>query len=345
MHSGRRREDALPDVFFKQLDLPAPDVDLGVASGTYIHQTAGMMLGLEREFQRERPDAVLVFGDINATLAAALSASQLGIRVGHVEAGLRSGDRVSVGEMNRVLVDQVSTWLFAPHRDAEANLRAEGIPAEKIHFVGNTLIDTLVKYRPAAARLRLAASMGIADRRYVLVTVHKAANIDSEPHLQSIMYALLTLADHTDVVFPAQQRTTQRLKDFGLYEELAGHARLRLLSPLAYLEFLSLLNDAGAVLTDSGGVQEEAVVIGVPCVTLRTTTEHPVTLRDGANRLAGGDPHLAIRYISEALANGHAPAAIPEGWDGRAAGRIVDVLATDLDGQQLQRRVAQQLRA
>ncbi len=183
------------------------------------------------------------------------------------------------------------------------------------------------------------------DSRYVLVTVHKAANIDSEAQLQAIVYALVTLADNSDVVFPAQPRTMQRLKDFGLYEELTGHARLRLLNPLAYLEFLSLLADAGAVLTDSSGVQEEAVVLGVPCVTLRTATDHPVTLLNGANRLAGEDPHLAIRYIYEALNNNRRRGAIPEGWDGHAARRIVDVLAADLDEQRAELPVPEQLRA
>jgi UDP-N-acetylglucosamine 2-epimerase (non-hydrolysing) len=284
------------------------------------------MLALETEFRERRPDLVIVFGDVNSTLAAALVATQLSIPVAHVESGLRSFDRDMPEEVNRVLTDALAGLLFITERDAEQNLRNEGIADEKVHFVGNTMIDTLVKHRAAAHALRVPEALGLRPRDYVVVTLHRPSNVDSELQLRSIVYALQSLADHTEVVFPAHPRTVQRLKDSGLWAEMDRHGRLRVMHPLGYLEFLGLMDAAAALLTDSGGIQEEAVVLGVPCVTLRKNTERPVTLQNGGNRLAGEDPHLAVRYVREAIAARAGWAPIPEGWDGRAASRIVDVL-------------------
>jgi UDP-N-acetylglucosamine 2-epimerase (non-hydrolysing) len=284
------------------------------------------MLALESEFREKRPDLVIVFGDVNSTLAAALVATQLRIPVAHVESGLRSYDRDMPEEINRVLTDSLAEILFITERDAEQNLRNEGVADEKVHFVGNTMIDSLVKHRAAARALRVPEALGLRPRDYVVVTLHRPSNVDSEPQLRSIVYALQSLADCTEVVFPAHPRTVQRLKDSGLWNDMDRHGRLRVMHPLGYLEFLGLMDGAGALLTDSGGIQEEAVVLGVPCVTPRKNTERPVTLKDGGNRLAGDDPHLAVRYVQEAIASRAGMAPVPEGWDGRAASRIVDVL-------------------
>ncbi|HSL20627.1 MAG TPA: UDP-N-acetylglucosamine 2-epimerase (non-hydrolyzing) [Vicinamibacterales bacterium] len=334
IHTGQHYDEKLSQVFFRQLGMRQPDVNLEVGSASHTYQTATIMLALEGQFRASRPDLVMVFGDVNSTLAAALVAVQLHIPLAHVEAGLRSFDRGLPEEVNRVLTDTVSELLFVTERAAELNLRNEGIPSERIHFVGNTMIDSLVKHRPAARALHVTEALGLRPREYVVVTLHKPINVDEEDQLRSIVYALQSLADHTDVVFPAHPRTVQRLKVFGLWDDMDRHGRLRVLNPLGYLEFMGLLDSAGVVLTDSGGVQEEALVLGVPCVTLRKTTERPVTLQMGANRLAGDDPHLAVRYVREALSspscmNGdraHCPPPVPEGWDGHAADRIVDVL-------------------
>ncbi len=328
IHTGQHYDEKLSEVFFEQLGMPAPDVNLGIGSGTHTYQTSNIMLALEGQFRRERPDLVVVFGDVNSTLAAALVASQLGVPLAHVEAGLRSYDREMPEEVNRLLTDALSEMLFVTERDAEQNLRNEGIPHDRIHFVGNTMIDSLVKHRGAARALCVPEVLGLRPRDYVVVTLHRPSNVDNEEQLRSIVYALQSLADHTDVVFPAHPRTLQRLRDAGLWADMDRQGRLRVLKPLGYLEFLGLMDEAGALLTDSGGVQEEAIVLGVPCVTLRKNTERPITLQHGGNRLAGEDPHLAVRYVREAIKGRDGMPPVPEGWDGHAATRIVDVIET-----------------
>ncbi len=326
VHTGQHYDEKLSGVFFEQLGMPAPDVNLGVGSGTHTYQTTSIMIALEAQFRRERPDLVVVFGDVNSTLAAALVATQLRIPVAHVEAGLRSYDRDMPEETNRLLTDALAEVLFVTERDAEQNLRKEGVPHQKIHFVGNTMIDSLVKHRRAARALCVPEALGLRSREYVVVALHRPSNVDSAEQLRSIVYALQSLADHTEVVFPAHPRTVQRLKDGGLWDDMDRGGRLRVMRPLGYLEFLGLIDEAAALLTDSGGVQEEAFVLGVPCVTLRKNTERPITLHHGGNRLAGEDPHLAVRYVREAMRDRDGAAPIPEGWDGHAATRIVDVL-------------------
>jgi UDP-N-acetylglucosamine 2-epimerase (non-hydrolysing) len=326
IHTGQHYDQRMSEVFFEQLGMPHPDTNLGIGSGTHTQQTSGIMLALETQFRAERPDLVMVFGDVNSTLAAALVATQLRIPLAHVEAGLRSFDRDMPEERNRVITDAVADLLFLTERGAEANLRNEGVADDKMHFVGNTMIDTLLKHRAAARALDVPACLCLRPHDYVAVTLHRPSNVDSRDQLRSVVYALQTLADYTDVVFPVHPRTLMRLDECGLRADMDRHGRLRVMKPLAYLEFLGLMDGAGAILTDSGGVQEEAVVLGVPCVTLRKNTERPVTLRNGANRLAGEDPHLAVRYIRDAIEHRRSRPPIPELWDGQAASRIVDVL-------------------
>lgn len=333
IHTGQHYDENLSDIFFRQLGMPEPDVNLGIGSGSLTHQTAGIMVALEQHFRANMPDLVMVFGDVNSTLAAAVVSAQLRIPLAHVEAGLRSFDRDMPEEINRIVTDSLASLLFVTERSGERHLRAEGVAPERIHFVGNTMIDTLLKHREAARTLDAPAAFNLTPRQYVVVTLHRPSNVDVAPQLRSIVAALQDLGADTDVVFPVHPRTTERLKDCGLWRELEQHPRIRATAPIGYLEFLGLMDRAGAILTDSGGIQEEAVVLGVPCVTLRKNTERPVTLEGGANRLAGEDPAVAIRYVREAMKDQGRRAPVPEGWDGRAASRIVAVLEREFAAQ------------
>jgi UDP-N-acetylglucosamine 2-epimerase (non-hydrolysing) len=314
---------------FEELGLPQPDACLAVTQGDHLSETIGMTLALKGELETTRPNAVMVFGDGSVTLAGALTAAQLQIPVAHVEAGLRSFDRRTPREMNRVVADAVSEWLFTTERAADVNLRAEGLPDQKIHFVGSTMVDALIARRSAAARMHLAETLGLAHP-FIVVALSKPQNVDDALQRRSVAYALLTLSDEFDVVWSLGARVSDRIQTFDLDELLATHRRLRLLPTIGYVEFISLLNDAAAVLTDSGGVQQQALVIGTPCVTLSRYTKHPITLAHGGNRLAGTDPHLAVRYIREAVNARAGFAPIPEGWDGHAASRIVDAVEKEL---------------
>ncbi len=336
IHTGRHYDEKLAEVFFAQLGMPEPELNLEIGSGSHTFQAAHIMLALEGQFRRERPDLVVVFGDVSSTLGAALVAAQLRIPLAHVEAGLRSYDREVPEENNRVVTDAISDLLFVTERGAEQNLRNEGIAHEKIHFVGNTMIDTLLKHRKAARALCVPEVLGLRAGNYVVVRLHRPSNVDSEHQLRSVVYALQSLADHADVVFLAHPRTVQRLRDYRLWDEMDRQGRLRVMKTLGYLEFIGLMDSASALLTDSGEIQEEAIVLGVPCVTLQKTTERPVTILGGGNRLAGQDPHLAVRYVREAISQAKHLAPIPEGWDGRAGSRVVDVLEREVAGSAAQ---------
>ena len=323
IHTGQHYDDAMSRVFFHELGLPEPDVYLGVGSGSHTAQTARVLAGLEPVLREHRPDVVLVPGDVNSTLAAALAAKQLGVAVGHIEAGLRSFDRTMPEELNRVLTDQISDLLFIHSPEARQHLLAERRPADAIHDVGNTMIDTLVALREAIAGREVLTTLDLDPRRYILVTLHRPALVDG-PLLAEAIEALCRLADAFDIVFPMHPRTRARLQNSGSSRRL--HPRLRLLDPLGYLDFLRLAESAAAVLTDSGGVQEETTFLGVRCFTLRANTERPITLELGTNTLLGLDP-ARIDEIPQLLsANGSGPARVPPGWDGQAARRIVAVL-------------------
>jgi UDP-N-acetylglucosamine 2-epimerase (non-hydrolysing) len=310
-------------VFFEELGLPEPDVYLGVGSGSHTIQTARVLDGLEPVLREQRPDVVLVPGDVNSTLAAALTAKQLELTVGHVEAGLRSFDRSMPEELNRVLTDQISDLLFIHSPEARAHLLAECRPADAIHEVGNTMIDTLVELGDAIAARDAPASFDVEPGGYVLVTLHRPALVDG-PLLLRSLHALSRLADAFDVIFPLHPRTRARIAH--LDHDLHLNPRLRLLEPLGYLDFLSLSATAACVLTDSGGVQEETTFLGVPCFTLRANTERPITLELGTNTLLGLDPWRITEIPALLSQNGARPARVPAGWDGRAAERIVAVL-------------------
>lgn len=319
VHTGQHYDVNMSDVFFRQLGMPKPDVSLGVGSGTHAAQTAQILLGLEPVLIERKPDAVVVYGDVNSTMAAALAAVKLRIPVAHVEAGLRSGDREMPEEINRIITDAISDLLFTPSKDGDENLRKEGVPKKKIRFVGNAMIDTLIRLLPAAKR----PSEPRLEGRYVLVTVHRPANTDDPRGLANLMRALTAISKLAPVVFPMHPRTRARLDTAGFKAPAGG--RLMLVEPLGYLEFLALQRDAALVVTDSGGIQEETTYLGVPCLTVRTTTERPVTVTAGTNRLVH-DYSTLPREAAAALKRARKPAKPPKFWDGKAGERVADGL-------------------
>jgi UDP-N-acetylglucosamine 2-epimerase (non-hydrolysing) len=319
VHTGQHYDAAMSDVFFSQLGMPEPDVNLSVGSATHARQTAEIMTRFEPVVLERKPDWVLVYGDVNSTVAAALVCSKLGIRVAHVEAGLRSGDRTMPEEINRLVTDQLSDALFTPSADGDQNLMREGIPSAKIHRVGNVMVDTLVRLLPLAEN---QPHDGL-PARYALVTLHRPSNVDDLPWLLAVLSALIELSHDVTVVFPVHPRTRQRIDELG---SLPTAKNLMLLEPKPYLEFLALQKRAQVIITDSGGIQEEATFLGVPCVTLRENTERPITVEMGTNVLVGRNLEALQAEARRAIAS--APSTRPEIplWDGRAAVRIADIL-------------------
>jgi UDP-N-acetylglucosamine 2-epimerase (non-hydrolysing) len=325
VHTGQHYDECMSDVFFRELDLPRPDAELGVGSGSHARQTAEVMLALEPVLEDLRPELVIVVGDVNSTLAAALVASKMGVPVGHVEAGLRSFDAAMPEEVNRRLTDALSDYLFIPSPDAGDNLRNEGTPSERIHFVGNVMVDTLMRLRARAGSSRVRQRLGIDQHGYGLVTVHRPSNVDDPGVLRGIVNALRRVAREIPLVFPVHPRTRRRLSAFGLSGALPG-GDIHIVDPFGYLDMLDLMEHADLVLTDSGGVQEETSVLGVPCVTVRETTERPVTVTEGTNRVVGIAPGRIVAGARAALAEARA-SRIPERWDGAAAARVLDVIS------------------
>ncbi|MGD0414453.1 MAG: UDP-N-acetylglucosamine 2-epimerase (non-hydrolyzing) [Terriglobales bacterium] len=318
VHTGQHYDANMSDVFFEQLGIPAPDVNLAVGSGTHARQTAEIMTRFEPVLLERQPDLVLVYGDVNSTVATALVCAKLGVRVGHVEAGLRSFDRTMPEEINRLVTDQLADLLFTPSEDGDVNLQKEGIFAEKIFRVGNVMIDSLVKLLPAA---QLQNRNGLPER-FALVTLHRPANVDDSIILKRILQSLLEVSHDLSVIFPAHPRTRKRIADFGLHAD-----QLQILDPLSYLEFLAMQSRATVVITDSGGIQEETTYLGVPCLTLRENTERPVTVSLGTNVLVGRDPEKLRSELARILAGEAKKGTIPPLWDGHAGERIAALLA------------------
>lgn len=331
VHTGQHYDANMSEVFFRQLGIPEPDINLEIGSGSHAVQTAQTMIQMEEVLLTRRPDLLLVYGDVNSTIAAALVCAKLSIRLGHVEAGLRSFDRTMPEEINRLLTDQLADLLFTPSADGDENLLREGIAPEKIHLVGNVMIDTLVRLLPAAeerwpaVRAALDIRAGAGEGDYVLVTLHRPSNVDDPDRLRTILDNLDELAKRTQIVFPMHPRTRQRLRDA---EWIERNQNLHLIAPLGYLDFLALQRNAAAVITDSGGIQEETTYLGVPCLTLRENTERPVTVQMGTNVLIGRDMGLLRAEVERALKNGARPGPAPPLWDGHAGERIAAVLAS-----------------
>jgi UDP-N-acetylglucosamine 2-epimerase (non-hydrolysing) len=326
IHTGQHYDHTMSSAFFADLGLPRPDVSLGIGSGTQAEQTGRVMIAAERLFMEEHPDWVVVAGDVNSTVACALAAKKLGINVAHVEAGLRSHDRTMPEEINRIVTDVLSDSLFTTEMDANDNLRAEGIPAERIHFVGNVMIDTLLKHRERALALAFQRGLGLKIKSYATLTMHRPCNVDRVEVFSGILKALEQVTRELPIAFPVHPRTRKSAQTFGLWDAMERIANLHLLDPLGYLEMLSLNASATMILTDSGGLQEEATILGVPCITLRENTERPITVKIGANKLVGSDPAAIVAAVRATMSRDCAPAPMPEKWDGHAAGRIVDVL-------------------
>lgn len=319
VHTGQHYDAAMSDVFLAELGMPTPDHFLGVGSGSHALQTARTMERIEPVLESERPELVIVPGDVNSTLAVTLVAAKLGIRLAHLEAGLRSFDRTMPEEINRIVADEFSDLLLIHSEEARENLRSEGIAEERIHFVGNTMIDTLVAMEDRFRSRGTAAGLGLEAGHYLLVTLHRPALVDG-PLLAEVLTQLDRIAGELPVVFPVHPRTRARI------EALEAEPRVHLLDPLGYLDFLSLEADAAAVLTDSGGVQEETTYLGVPCFTLRDNTERPVTVRAGTNTLLGLAPSRIAEILPTLAAGGTPTGAPPPGWDGRAAERVAGVI-------------------
>ena len=323
VHTGQHYDEKMAGIFFEQLGLPRPDRDLEVGSGTQAEQTAAVMVKFEKVLGEERPDVVVVVGDVNSTLAATLVAAKAGIPVAHVEAGLRSGDLSMPEEINRLVTDRLADILLTPSRDADDNLKKEGVAPGRIHFVGNVMIDTLLRHRARAPWDDVSGRLSLRDRGYSVLTLHRPANVDAADALARILSRIEPVAAEYPVVFPVHPRTARRMTESGI-EPPAGSVRL--VEPFGYLEFLALMDHAALVLTDSGGIQEETTVLGVPCFTLRDNTERPVTITEGTNTLVGADAAGLAGAYAALRAGTRRAARMPELWDGRAGERIADVL-------------------
>ncbi len=327
VHTGQHYDNEMSQVFFDDLGLPRPDVYLGVGSGSHAQQTARVMMAFEPVVSECRPDLVVVVGDVNSTLAAAITASKLNLPVAHVEAGLRSFDRRMPEEINRIVTDALSTYLFTPSRDANDNLRREGIPEEHIYFVGNVMIDTLRRCQLLADRSSAFDKLGLDKReQYALLTLHRPSNVDRAEIFAEILEALFRIQKEIPIIFPIHPRTKKRIQEFGFQSKINKMQGLRIIPPLGYIDFLALESRATLVLTDSGGIQEETTVLGVPCLTLRENTERPVTVEQGTNQIVGHSKEKIIKAALNVLAGKIPQGRIPELWDGHAVERIVSVL-------------------
>jgi UDP-N-acetylglucosamine 2-epimerase (non-hydrolysing) len=328
VHTGQHYDEAMSEAFFRDLEMPEADVYLGVGSASHAQQTASIMQAFEPVLIEEQPDWVVVVGDVNSTLACALVSVKLGIKVAHVEAGLRSRDRTMPEEINRLLTDQIAELLLTPSRDADTNLIVEGIPEERISMVGNVMIDSLLSQLDRAKQSTARADLGLADKEYAVLTLHRPANVDDTEAFRRIIEALEEIASRLPIVFPAHPRTRKMIAELGLGERVEKIKGLLVIDPVGYLDFLQLLSGARLVLTDSGGIQEETTVLGIPCVTLRENTERPITVEMGTNTVAGTDPADIIKAALGALDNppNRSAPRVPPLWDGHTADRILDAL-------------------
>jgi len=325
VHTGQHYDTNMSEVFFQQLDIPEPDINLGVGSGSHANQTAQIMSSFESVALESKPDLVLVYGDVNSTVATALVCAKMSIPVGHVEAGLRSFDRTMPEEMNRLLTDQIADLLFTPSRDADENLLREGISQEKIHLVGNVMIDTLVHLLPKASDRWSILHSSWKLERFGLVTLHRPSNVDHPEKISSIMNTLIDISERLPLIFPIHPRTRERLKDLKLLNQ---NSQVRLEEPLGYLDFLALQCHATLVITDSGGIQEETTYLGVPSLTVRENTERSVTLTLGTNILVGQDMGRMKAEVGQILSGDRKQGKKIPFWDGQAARRIADSIVS-----------------
>jgi UDP-N-acetylglucosamine 2-epimerase (non-hydrolysing) len=329
VHTGQHYDASMSDAFFDDLGLPKPDIHFGVGSASHAVQTAKIMTAFEPIVLEQKADWVLVVGDVNSTIACALVCSKLGVKVAHVEAGLRSRDRTMPEEVNRILTDAISDVLFTTSQDADENLKSEGVAAEKIHFVGNVMIDSLLEHLKLAEKSTVRNDLGVDGKDYAVLTLHRPSNVDERKVFTGIIDALLAISEKLPIIFPVHPRTRGKIEEFGFGERIANSG-LHLIEPLGYIDFLRLYSGAKLVLTDSGGLQEETTVLGIPCLTLRHNTERPITIELGTNVLVGTDPEKIKQVALDVLSiQQKRDTKIPPLWDGHAAVRICDVLSQD----------------
>ncbi len=326
VHTGQHYDEKLSQVFFEELQIPQPDVNLGVGSGTPVRQIAEIMQRFEEVLLWKKPDRVVVVGDVNSTLAAALAAEKMGIPVAHVEAGLRSFDRMMPEETNRVLTDRLSDLLFATEESAVQNLLNEGFEKERIFWVGNVMIDALISHAQEAERSTILNQTNLVPQQYALVTLHRPSNVDTPEGVGRIWTILSEVEKQMRILFPIHPRTRARMEEFGLGASFRALRNVTLCEPVGYLDFIRLMRDAKMVLTDSGGIQEETTALGIPCLTLRENTERPVTLTEGTNLLTGTDPDRVLAAVVDILEGRGKRGKVPTLWDGQAARRIVRIL-------------------
>lgn len=325
VHTGQHYDLSMSDVFFTDLGMPQPDIHLGVGSGSHAEQTARVLIEFEKVCLAERPDLVVVAGDVNSTMACAIDCAKLRIPCAHVEAGLRSFDLAMPEEVNRMVTDRLCEILLTPSPDADENLRREGTPAERIFRVGNVMIDTLLAHLPKARATDAPARLGVEPGNYAVLTLHRPSNVDEPGVLRGLLDALGEIQREVPIVFPVHPRTRKRIEEFGLAARAAGMAGLHLCEPLGYLEFLGLSSQSRLVLTDSGGLQEETTALGIPCLTIRENTERPITVAEGTNTLVGTDPARIVAEARSALAGKGKAGRTPALWDGKASERIAEV--------------------
>ncbi len=324
VHTGQHYDPSMSDAFFRDLRMPAPHIHLGVGSGTHAEQTGGVMIAYEKACQTQRPDWIVVVGDVNSTAACAMVGAKLWIPVIHLEAGLRSGDRRMPEEINRLVTDAIADVLWTPSPDADANLRREGVAAERIERVGNIMIDSYEMVRSQIEADGTRASMGFTPKEYGVVTLHRPSNVDDAATLSLLVKQLVAMSKRLPLLFAVHPRTRRRLQEFNLLSELEQAKAIRLTEPLGYIQFMNLVSSAKAVITDSGGVQEESTYLGIPCLTLRENTERPITLTEGSNRLVTAQNVVAV--LEEALTGRWTVGQRPEFWDGHTAERCVAAL-------------------
>lgn len=331
LHTGQHYDYEMSKIFFDELGIPEPDFHLGVGSGTHAAQTAKVMMEFENVLQKERPDWVVVVGDVNPTMACTIVANKMGVKVAHVEAGLRSYDRNMPEEINRVLTDSIADLLLTPSIGGNMNLIKEGIPEKKIRFVGNIMIDTLFSMRKRSAESTILTKLGVQKKGYALVTLHRPSNVDQKDTLSNFVSILKKASSKLPIIWPVHPRSQNRAKEFGLWKTLNEVDNLFLLEPVGYLDNVNLMNNARFVLTDSGGIQEETTALGVPCLTARENTERPITISEGTNKLVGTNADIIIKEIKKYLQNGargKEKISKPLYWDGHTASRIVDAIAS-----------------
>jgi UDP-N-acetylglucosamine 2-epimerase (non-hydrolysing) len=330
VHTGQHHDYALSELFFSELSISKPDIFLGVGSSTHAVQTGTIMAGLEKVFMRSKPDLVLVVGDVNSTLAASLTCAKMGIPVAHIEAGLRSRDPLMPEEINRIVTDRLSEYLFTTSPDADVNLINEGVDKRKIFFTGNVMIDTLKKLLPKAKKLKAYNSYDVKKGNYVLLTLHRPSNVDDKKTMLKIIKALNRISKSLPIIFPIHPRTQKQIEAFN-FKHYFNTERIKLVKPIGYLENLNLMMNSKFVLTDSGGIQEETTVLKIPCLTLRENTERPVTETIGSNTVVGTNTEKILKEFDRIMSNKYKKGKIPKYWDGKSSQRIVRILESKLN--------------